>query len=367
MELKSCYEKRIESVRKAVSEKDLDALLVLNGDNRFYLSGFTGEDNSFDESAGALFITPDHLVLATDSRFTIQAEKEASFFDVRTYREGLAKLLPEIVKETGTKRLGFEEIRMSVHQKRKINEELESAGEDCELIPQTQIVENLRLIKEEWEIERMRRALFLAENVFLSFRKRITPGMTEKEAAWQMEKGMREAGAQALSFPTIVASGKNSALPHAIPEDRPFKEGEPILFDWGAKLDGYCSDISRTIVLGQSGEDFKKVFTTVREAQQKAIAHIKDGISSKEVDAIARKHIEEMGYVGKFSHGLGHGVGLAVHEGPRLSPIRDDTLYTGMVCTVEPGIYIKEWGGVRLENMVVVREDSAEVLNSIEV
>ena len=178
-----------------------------------------------------------------------------------------------------------------------------------------------------------------------------------------MEKGMREAGADALSFPTIVAAGTNSALPHAIPGDRVINNGEPILFDWGARLNGYCSDISRTVVLGKPDSTFEKVFQTVLDAQRLATDAIKPGISSKAVDKVARDHIETKGFGGKFGHGLGHGTGLAIHESPRLSPLKDIVLEPGMVSTVEPGVYLPDWGGVRLENMIVVRNNGAEVLN----
>jgi Xaa-Pro aminopeptidase len=198
---------------------------------------------------------------------------------------------------------------------------------------------------------------------FMSFIPHLKPGMTEKDISWQMEKRMREKGADALSFPTIVASGPNSALPHAIVSDRKIKEGEPLLFDWGAKLNGYCSDISRTVILGNPDNTFMKIFQTVYDAQQKAIEAIKPGMTGKQVDQVAREHIDSTEFKGKFAHGLGHGTGLAVHEGPRLSPLREDLLEPGMVVTVEPGIYIQEWGGVRLENMIVVRDYGAEVLN----
>ena len=186
----------------------------------------------------------------------------------------------------------------------------------------------------------------------------------EKNQNIYLNISISEKSAVCLSFPAIVASGPNSALPHAIPENRKFKKGEPILFDWGARLNGYCSDISRTFVIGKPDETFTKVFTTVYDAQRMAVDAIKAGVSSKSVDDTARKHIEEKGFKGKFGHGLGHGVGLAIHEPPRIGPLKDTTLEEGMVFTVEPGIYLPGWGGIRLENMVVVRKDHAEVLNN---
>jgi Xaa-Pro aminopeptidase len=205
--------------------------------------------------------------------------------------------------------------------------------------------------------------LSLTESVFLDFIGTVSAGDTEKALAWELEKRLRRAGADALSFPTIVASGPNSALPHAVPTDRPIRPGEPILFDLGIRRHGYCSDISRTAIIGTPDETYKKIYQTVRDAQQKAIDMIKPGRHSKLVDEAARNHIGNMGYGDHFGHGLGHGVGLAVHEGPRLSPLKDTVLQPGMVTTVEPGIYIAEWGGIRLENMVAVTDNGVEVLN----
>jgi Xaa-Pro aminopeptidase len=312
-----------------------------------------------------LFITDSRLVLATDTRYEHQASREASLYDIVCYRKGLVKELAGILGDLGTKRLGFESARMAVSQFNEITKEIGERKRSVELVALEDIVEKQRVVKEASEIEATRKSLALAENVFRSVIRTLKKGATEKSVAWAMEKGMREAGADALSFPTIVAYGPNSALPHAIPDDRPLREGEPILFDWGAKLDGYCSDTSRTLVLGKPDETFKKVHRTVRDAQQKAIAAIKAGVSSKAVDAVARQYIANAGFAGKFGHGLGHGTGLAIHEAPRLSPIKETILEPGMLVTVEPGIYLPAWGGVRIENQVVVREDGAEVLTSL--
>ena len=360
------FEIRINRLRESLAEDNIDTFLVLVGENRRYLSGFTGEDTLFDESAGALIITQSRLVLATDSRYELQAKNESPLYEIVCYQKGLAKELPNIFKELKTKQLGFESIRMSYKQYSEIAEEIESRGLKIKIIPTENRVENLRIIKSESEIDALRQALALAESVFINCASAIQPGMTEKEMAWAMEKGMREAGAEAQAFPTIVASGPNSALPHAIPGKRKFKTGEPILFDWGARLDGYCSDISRTLTIGKPKEPFQSVFQTVLDAQRMAVAAIKPGVCSKAVDKMVRDHIEKQGFKGKFGHGLGHGTGLAIHEPPRLSPLKDILLKPGMVSTIEPGIYIPDWGGVRLENMIVVREDGAEVLNRID-
>ncbi len=354
---------RLSKTRELMAEKQLDGFLVLIEENRRYLSGFTGEDHQFDESAGALLITADAQVLATDSRFELQALQEALLYETVIYRNALAKELAAIVDRFHVRRLGFESVRVSVHQHANFQKELDSKG--VELIPSETLVEILRQVKSDEEIERTRAALSLAEDVFRHVAKSLKPGMSEKSVAWAMEMGMRRAGADGLSFPVIVAAGPNSALPHAIPSDREIQAREPILFDWGAKLNGYCSDTTRTVIIGTPDDTFLRVHRTVLEAQQKAIAAIKAGVSSKAVDGLARDHINQNGYEGKFGHGLGHGTGLAVHEAPRLSPLKDSLLESGMIVTVEPGIYLPEWGGVRIENQVVVRPEGPMSLNGL--
>lgn len=358
---------RLIRLRTEIPEAGIDTLMVLVAENRRYLSGFTGEDTQFDESAGVLFITPTKQVLATDSRFETQAENESPLFQVYCYKKGLVKALPDIFDTLGTRRLGFEPVRLSVKDHDQMLEQIRSSKPNVELIPTENLVEKQRLIKSEDEIVTMRSALDLAESAFRSLMKSIEPSMTEIDVAWRLEKLMREGGAEAISFPVIVASGPNAALPHAIPTERPFKPGEPILFDWGTRLNGYCSDISRTICLDKTDDTFQKVFSVVQDAQLRAIDAIKPGMNSKEVDRIARDHIDKMGFKDCFGHGLGHGVGLAVHESPRISPLKEEVLQPGMVFTVEPGVYLPGWGGVRLENMVEVTRDGVAVLNRLEV
>jgi Xaa-Pro aminopeptidase len=361
--LKSIHQQRIARLKEALTEQKLDALMVSVQENRYYLSGYTGEDTQFDESAGVLFISAEKLVLATDSRFELQAKDEAAGFEVVCYKKGLSKELPAIVKEMGIGRLGFESVRLSHQNHADYVKALKKAGASVELIPTENLVEDLRKIKSEDEIQATTDALRLAERAFNQVREIVRPGMTEKQVAWEMEKNMREAGARGLSFPVIVASGPNSALPHAIPSDRPIAAGEPLLIDWGARLNEYCSDTTRTMVMGKSDDQFRIVFNTVVKARDMAIDAIRAGADGLDVDKIARDFIEKNGFKDKFGHGLGHGTGLAVHEAPRLSPIKNDRLKAGMIVTVEPGIYLPGWGGVRMENQVVVRENGAQVLN----
>ena len=356
---------RIQNIRASLEKYAIDTLLVSMQGNRRYLSGFTGEDTQCDESAGSLFITAKELILATDPRFDVQAAQEANAFEIICYTEGLSKLLPDILRRLRTQRLGFESIRMAYSVFEDFKKAISEARLDLQMVPTQGLVEQFREVKDEKEIQLTREALLLAENAFLGMRDNIAPGMTEKQIAWILEKEMREAGAEALSFPCIVASGPNSALPHAIPGNRVVKKGEPLLFDWGAKLGGYCSDTSRTLTFGDPDPIYEKVFQTVVDAQKKAIDAIREGASTLAVDRVARSHIDSQGFKDKFGHGLGHGTGLNVHEGPRLSPLKDSVLKSGMIVTVEPGIYLADWGGVRVENQVVVRKDGAEILNTL--
>jgi Xaa-Pro aminopeptidase len=354
---------RIANVRQALIEKELDALMVSVAENRYYLSGFSGEDTQFDESAGILIISAGDLILATDSRYELQARDEADGYNVVCYQNGLEKELPGIAGELGIRRLGFESVRLSHKNHQAYADALRKLDPPIALVPTEDMIETLRQIKSEDEIQRTTRALRIAEKAFLQVLDTLRLGMTEKQVAWAMEKAMREAGAQSLSFPVIVASGPNSALPHAVPSDRQLARGEPVLFDWGARLDEYCSDTTRTVVMGAPDEQFRKVFDTVVTAREMATAAILAGASGTAVDKIARDHIDNNGFKGKFGHSLGHGTGLAVHENPRLSPIKDQRLETGMIVTVEPGIYLPGWGGIRMENQVVVELEGARVLN----
>jgi Xaa-Pro aminopeptidase len=359
------FESRIHNVRDVLSAKGIDALLVSIEENRRYLSGFTGEDHQFDESAGALLISADQLILATDSRFELQAVTEAPLFEVVVYRKGLAKELPGLVERMKIRKLAVESTRISVHQYNAFKKELKDAGCAADLVPAADLVERFRLIKSPEEIDQTCKALKLAEDGFSEVVRRLQPGMTEKQIAWDLESTLRQAGADGLSFPVIVAAGPNSALPHAIPSDRPVRTGEPILFDWGVRLGGYCSDTSRTVILGEPDREFLQVYDTVLKAQQMAIASIRAGVNGKAVDAVARDYIDTKGYGGKFGHGLGHGTGLAIHEGPRLSPLKETVLEPGMLVTVEPGIYLPHWGGVRIENQIVVGENGPRVINRL--
>ena len=360
---KNILEDRIERLRKKLAESKIDTAMICSDENREYLSGYTGKDGSYDESAGILVITEKDLILACDPRYDRQAEQEAPLYSVVCYKKRLSEELPGILESVGARKVGVEDERLTL---KNYNEFIHTLGRNdiaAELLPSSEIFKDLRIRKDEKETGLIRKALKVAETSFLQFRETIQQGMTEKQAAWTLEKLMRENGAESLSFDVIAASGPRSALPHAIPGEKTFEAGEPLLFDFGAKVDGYCSDTSRTLIMGHTEPRFEEVYHTVFEAQKQAVDAIRPGIKASDVDAVAREYIDSTKFTGKFGHSLGHGVGIAIHEAPRLSRLDETILEAGMVVTVEPGIYLPGWGGIRLENMILVTEDGACVLN----
>ena len=343
---------RLEKLRQRLAESELDAILISQGENRRYLSGFTG-------SAGSLLISQKSAILATDFRYVEQAQSQAADFDIAQIEGELPKWFPDLASSLGAKRIGFEANDLSFSTYRQL---VATAGEK-ELVPTEEIVESLRAIKDEEELELITRAVELADAAFEEVAPMIHPGMKEKEVAWELEKLLRERGSETVPFDLIVASGPNSTLPHARPSDRVLLRGEPVVIDIGARFQGYCSDLSRTFCLDNEDKTFGKIYDLVLGAQLTAIATIEARMSGEEADALARTVIEQGGYGEAFGHGLGHGVGLAPHEQPRLGRGSSTTLADGMVFTIEPGIYIKGWGGVRVEDMVVIESGRARVLS----
>ncbi|MCI5221628.1 MAG: aminopeptidase P family protein, partial [Candidatus Electrothrix sp. AR4] len=335
---------------------------ITQPENRRYLSGYTALDHGIQESAGVLLIPKKGTPwLLTDSRFELQAKEEAAGFAVELYSKGLSSLLRQLLPSKGVRRLGFEShyfLHASVGRLEKMAEKIK-----VELVPFTDLVERMRVIKHEDEIQLLKKSVLLNERVFQSVYNTIEPGMSELEIALALELTMRELGAERASFETIVAFGTNAAKPHAVPTDRVLRSGEIVLIDMGLVLQGYCSDMTRTFVSGKPDETFLERLRVVRKAQLSGIKAIRAGAVCREVDCAARQVIADAGYGDFFGHSLGHGVGLAVHEAPGLSSRIRKKLRAGMIVTVEPGIYLPEWGGIRLENMAVVREDGCEILN----
>ncbi len=350
---------RVERLRQMLSEQGLDGIFITQPQNTLYLSGFAPSAQP-DEIAGLLFITEDDSMVMTSFIYLEQAGREVPgfrLFEVERGDEGIAQALPGLLEGVGAKRVGFEAEHLTFARYQKW------ASVSVELVPTSGLVEEIRAIKDHDEMEAIRKAVALADETYAHLREYIRPGLTEREVAWEAEVYMRQAGAEKIAFDLIIAGGPNGALPHATTTERVFGEGEPIVIDIGARVESYHSDLTRTIYLGEPEVKFQEIYALVRRAQESALGGIRAGMKGKEADGLARQVIEEAGYGEYFGHGLGHGVGLAVHEKPRATKTSEEVLQPGMSLTVEPGIYIPDWGGVRIEDMVVIREEGVEVLS----
>jgi Xaa-Pro aminopeptidase len=348
--------KRLRKLRTSIAEKGLDALLLSQPENLRYLSGFTG-------SSGWLLISGQNANLATDFRYLEQAKGESPDFEIIQTKQDLRDWLPGLAADSGWHKLGFEANFISYDSFHKLSEAIRTKQINLELVPITGIVEQLRSIKEPEELGFITKAVEIVDVAFEQAKAIIRPGITEKEAAWEIEKFLRQEGSEGMPFEIIVASGPNSALPHAKPTEKIIHPGEPVLIDMGARISGYCSDFSRTLFLGETDKSLQEIYNIVLKAQTTAIERVKSGMEASQVDQLARSIVEQAGYGDAFGHGLGHGVGLAVHEFPRLGPSSSDSLTDGMVFTIEPGIYIAGQGGVRIEDMVVLENGKARVLS----
>ncbi|MBA7618086.1 Aminopeptidase YpdF [subsurface metagenome] len=347
---------RLQKLRQKLAEKEVDAILISQPENRYYLSGFAG-------SSGFLLITPQKAILATDFRYIEQARTQAPDYEVFRITNDIADWFPKLVAELGLRKPGFEAGHITFAIYRQLSDMLKEQPPRIKLTPLDGLVESLRVVKEPEEIELITRAAAISDKAFAYIEGVIRAGTSEKEVAWEIEKFLRENGSQSVPFGIIVASGPNSALPHAKPSQRTIQSGEPIVIDIGARFDGYASDLTRTICLGTPDDTFKKVYDIVLGAQLAALAIIKEGMSGEQADSFARKVVEEAGYAEAFGHALGHGVGLAPHESPRLGPGSTEALVSGMVFTVEPGIYLPGWGGVRIEDLAVMENGKAKVIS----
>ena len=338
---------RLERLRATLAEKQYDALLVTQPENRRYMSGFTG-------SAGYLVIgAKGGAVLMTDFRYTEQAALQAPAFEVRQLAGGLSTWLPEVLTELGAKKLAFDANHVTYSLFQALSKAVEDKGVD--LVPDSETIEIQRAIKEPEEIAAIHRAQDLTGDAYEHvFHNVMHAGMTERQVAWELEKYIREHGGEGLAFETIVAAGPNAARPHHHPGDDVILEGQPVVLDFGAKVDGYCADMTRTVCLGQQDDQFKRVYDLVLSAQLTAESLIKTGITGEEADGYARKVIADAGHGEHFGHSLGHGIGLYVHEYPRVAQRATNLLEDGMVFSNEPGVYLTGWGGVRIEDLLVL-------------
>jgi Xaa-Pro aminopeptidase len=347
---------RLERLRQQLAEKSLNAILLTQPENCRYISGFTGSSGP----TATLLISQESAVLATDFIHFEQAKQEAPDFDVITVTNSSQRFTQLLSSNGKPEKVGFEANVLSVAEFRRLSEEAEKARVD--LVPTEEILDCLRAVKDEEEISCILRAAFIADTAIDFIASEIHSGMTEKGVAWEIEKYIRENGSEPIPFDIIVASGPNAALPHAKPTDRPISDSEPIILDIGARWKGYCSDLSRTLCLGQLSERFQAIYDVVLRAQLSALDGIETGMTGVQADSIARGVIDQAGYRNAFGHGLGHGVGLAVHERPRVSPVSTDVIQENMVLTVEPAIYITGWGGVRIEDTIVMRNGKVQPL-----
>jgi Xaa-Pro aminopeptidase len=348
---------RLERLRNLMREHDLDAVLVTHPANRFYLTGFLAHDHGPGESAGHVIVSQQRAIIVTSPLEVENAGQQAPDVEIAsTSREmpGLARNDAEILREISARRIGFEEGAITYKDAETI---MTHAGEDIECIPCESEIAGLRTVKSPDEVEALARALRITDEAFEQVAPTIAAGETERAVAWRIEQAVREHGGEGLAFPTIVASGPNAALPHARASDRAIQEGEPIVIDMGAYVDGYCGDLTRTVWVGNPDERLKEVYPIVLNAQLAALEGLKAGKTGKEVDAIARDIIAEAGFGDRFIHSLGHGLGVEVHEAPSLSPRYDKPLPAGSVVTIEPGIYIPGWGGVRIEDVGLITEE----------
>jgi Xaa-Pro aminopeptidase len=348
---------RLQRLRQELQAHQLDALLVTQSENRRYLSGFTG-------SAGTLLISAEHAVLLSDFRYSEQATIEAPHFEFQLVSgdSALISQLAELLRSLSIRRFGFEAADLSVARYSALQAGIAAEEVPVDWVPTNKLVEELRRVKDPNEVEVLRRAVAITDEAFAVVRPLLRPSMREREVAWELEKAMRERGAEGVAFEIIVAAGPNGSRPHARAGDNQLGVGRPIVIDMGAKVEGYHGDMTRTVILGEADEQFWTVYNTVLDAQQRAATLIRPSMSGVEADAIARSIITEAGFGDAFGHGLGHGVGLAIHESPRLSYTSQDTLPSGAVFSIEPGIYLPGWGGVRIEDLALLSDDGPQVL-----
>ena len=355
---------RVEAVRQKFGEAGIDGLLVTHPTNRRYLTGFTADDTPPNESSGHLIVGSDDIVLVTGSVNVTQAEAQAPHVRVVNRDPSWAACDAAIVQELGIHRIGYEAdaILESVH--RGIGDALNAENHEFEWVPVDGLVEEFRAIKSSDEIALIKKAFEITNAAFERVAPTIAAGQTEAEIAWRIHKAFIELGAEGPAFPTIVAAGTNAARPHHEPGETIISGGQPIVIDMGAKYHGYCADLTRTVWVGEPDEQLKAVYPVVAAAVEQVFERLSSGVKGSEMDTVARDYIDQHGFGEAFTHGLGHGVGLRVHEAPSFSKKSEDILAPGNIVTIEPGVYLPEWGGVRVEDVVLMTEDGFEILTT---
>lgn len=341
---------RIEKARKLLEAQQLEGLLIAKPENRKYFSGFTG-------TSGFLLITRSEALFMTDFRYVDQAVQQCEGY--RVVKLDAALTLEQAIGQTGIKQIGFEDSYVTV----SFFNQLRTLLPEVSFVGQGKAIETIRRIKDEEEIAMIAKAAAIADQAFEHILHFLKPGAKEADIALELEFFMKKLGASGLSFTSIVASGVRSSMPHGVASDKLIEAGDFVTLDFGCIYSGYCSDMTRTVVIGPASDKQKEIYYTVLEAQEAALKKISAGIPCQEVDKVARDIISSKGYGEYFGHGLGHGVGLEIHEDPRLSPAGDIVLEANMVITDEPGIYLPGFGGVRIEDLVVVKENGSQVLS----
>lgn len=345
-------------------DAELPALLVSQPESRRYLSRYAAKDIPPRDSAGYLVITEERQVVLTDPRTEAQAAAQSPTFEVRTYRAGspMSAVLRDLVAELRVRTIGFDANHLPHGAWRELSDALDDVAT---LVPAPAIVDRLRMVKDPDEIETLRASIDLNEAAFAHLARTLRPGITERDLAWELESYVRTHGGEGVSFDPITVGGPNSAIPHAQPSDRPVRADELVLFDTGALLDGYCSDMTRTVCIDSVSPKLGEIWQIVVDAQAEAEARARPGMTGAELDAVARGVIQAAGYGDQFVHGTGHGVGLEIHEPPWITPTRGvDVLEPGMVFSIEPGVYLPGLGGVRMEDLLLLTENGAEVLST---
>ena len=354
------YERRLFSLRSLLAYHQLDGIIIASPANIYYYSGFSGEDSW-------LFIGRSAIGLLTDGRYTEQAAKECP--EVPVFCQGgnhgnWVTLLAEICQQENIQKLAFEGAVFTFQQFVEMRDGLNpNEKQQVLLYDAKELLLQGRLIKEEEELECLRKVAAIGDDVMKMIEKYLRPGITEKEIAREIDYAFLSLGAERTSFPTIVAAGKNGAKPHAKPSDYLLKAGDLVTMDFGGVYQGYCGDMTRTVAIGYADEKQKELYQLVLQAQTYAVANLRAGMTTHEADALARDIIADAGYGEYFSHSLGHGVGLEIHEHPFVRKNGQEVLAVGQVVTVEPGIYIPDWGGIRIEDTVVITEKGAVPFN----
>lgn len=343
-----------DAIRAKLDSYGIDAMLLTEQSNRFYACGFPSEGTD-----GICLVTRQANYYFTDSRYTVAAEREIedAAIAITTPSRGYTMLLGEIIEQEHLRVIGFDDAAMSVADYRRYKDRL-----DCELLGASRLMTELRTVKDEEELRRLTRAQRITEQAFSEILPFLRPGVTEKEVAARLQYLMLLHGAERMSFDPIVVSGVNGAMPHGVPSDKPLANGEFVTMDFGCVAQGYCSDMTRTVALGYVTEEMREVYETVLRAQTAAIAATAAGKTGHEIDGIAREIIEQAGYGEYFGHSYGHGVGVEIHEAPGMGARNRLPLPAGAVASAEPGIYIPGRFGVRIEDVVVLREGGCENL-----